>query len=103
MMPRFAKKSLTIPLKMWKNVPSPPVNRFSPLLYHWKFGDISPVDPKGGAKMEKWRCQVCDYVYDPAQGDPDNGVPPNTSFESLPEGWQCPVCGVGKDEFEKVA
>jgi rubredoxin len=53
-------------------------------------------------RMEKWRCTVCDYVYDPALGDPDGSIPPNTSFESLPEDWQCPICGVGKDEFEKV-
>lgn len=58
---------------------------------------------KGRIEMEKWRCTVCDYVYDPAVGDPDAGIPPNTSFESLPEDWQCPVCGVGKDEFEKAA
>ena len=53
--------------------------------------------------MAKWGCQVCDYVYDPAQGDPDNGVPPNTPFENLPDDWQCPVCGVGKEEFSKIA
>jgi len=52
--------------------------------------------------MEKWRCIPCDYIYDPAEGDPDNGVPPGTSFEELPEDWQCPICGVNKDEFEKV-
>jgi len=51
--------------------------------------------------MESWICTICQYVYDPAAGDPDNGVPPGTSFESLPADWTCPVCGAGKDAFEK--
>ena len=51
--------------------------------------------------MEKYVCVVCGYVYDPAQGDPDNGVAPGTSFEDVPEDWVCPLCGVGKDQFEK--
>lgn len=56
---------------------------------------------KGEINMEKWVCKVCGYVYDPAEGDPDNGINPGTSFEDLPDTWVCPVCGVGKDEFEK--
>ncbi len=51
--------------------------------------------------MDKYVCQVCGYVYDPANGDPDNGIEPGTSFEDLPDDWTCPVCGVSKDEFEK--
>jgi len=51
--------------------------------------------------MEKWVCTVCGYVYDPAAGDPDNDISPGTSFEDLPESWVCPLCGVGKDMFEK--
>jgi len=51
--------------------------------------------------MDKYKCTVCDYVYDPAKGDPDNGVQPGTSFESVPGDWVCPICGVGKDMFEK--
>jgi rubredoxin len=50
--------------------------------------------------MQRWLCTICQYVYDPAMGDPDNGVPPGTPFEELPEGWVCPICGVGKDLFE---
>jgi rubredoxin len=52
--------------------------------------------------MSKWRCLACTYVYDPEVGDPDNGVPPGTPFENLPEDWVCPVCGVAKDMFEEV-
>jgi len=52
--------------------------------------------------MAKYRCTVCGYIYDPQQGDPENGVNPGTAFESLPADWKCPECGVGKDMFEKV-
>lgn len=50
--------------------------------------------------MKKYVCTVCGYVYDPAVGDPDSGIAPGTPFESLPEDWLCPLCGVGKDQFE---
>ena len=52
--------------------------------------------------MEKWVCEVCGYVYDPEEGDPDNGIDSGTPFEDLPDDWTCPVCGASKDEFEKV-
>ena len=50
--------------------------------------------------MKKYVCTVCAYVYDPAAGDSDSNVAAGTSFDSLPEGWVCPVCGVGKELFE---
>ena len=53
--------------------------------------------------MDKYICVVCGYVYDPELGDPENGIAPGTAFEDLPEDWVCPLCGVGKDEFEKEA
>jgi rubredoxin len=53
--------------------------------------------------MSKYKCLVCGYIYNPAAGDPDNGIAPGTSFEDLPDNWVCPECGVGKDQFEKVA
>jgi rubredoxin len=50
--------------------------------------------------MTRYRCIICGYVYDPAVGDPDGGIAPGTAFESIPDEWVCPVCGVGKDQFE---
>ena len=50
----------------------------------------------------KYRCILCSYIYDPAAGDPDNGVVPGTAFEHLPDEWVCPDCGAGKEEFEPV-
>jgi len=52
--------------------------------------------------MKQWKCQVCGYVYDPAIGDEENGIPAGTAFEELPAGWVCPVCGAGKDMFEEI-
>ena len=53
--------------------------------------------------MKKYKCDPCGYVYDPAVGDPDNGIAPGTPFEDLPDDWCCPICGVGKDMFNPVA
>jgi rubredoxin len=52
--------------------------------------------------MVKYRCTVCGYIYDPAIGDPDHGIKPQTAFEDLPSDWVCPECGVGKEFFEKL-
>ena len=53
----------------------------------------------GGDAMKKYVCDICGYVYDPAVGDPDSGIGPDTPFENLPDDWACPVCGAGKDDF----
>lgn len=50
--------------------------------------------------MNKYKCSVCGWVYDPEIGDEAGGIPPGTPFEELPSGWVCPVCGSTKDEFE---
>ena len=52
--------------------------------------------------MKKYVCVVCDYVYDPVLGDPDGGIIPGTAFEDIPQDWLCPVCGVGKEDFEPI-
>jgi len=52
--------------------------------------------------MAKWECRVCGYIYDPAKGDPDNGVNAGTAFDNLPEDWVCPSCGANKDLFDKL-
>ena len=52
--------------------------------------------------MPKYKCTVCDYIYDPELGDPDGGIKAGTSFEEIPDDWKCPICGVTKDEFERI-
>ena len=63
--------------------------------YHQENKEVS-------ANMAKYKCSVCDYVYDPELGDPEGGITPGTSFEDLPDDWVCPVCGADKSQFEKV-
>ncbi len=50
--------------------------------------------------MKKYRCTICSYIYDPEDGDPDNGIPAGIPFEELPDDWLCPVCGSDKSVFE---
>ena len=52
--------------------------------------------------MDKYICTVCDWVYDPEIGDPERGIAPGTKFEDIPDDWVCPLCGVGKEDFEKI-
>lgn len=52
--------------------------------------------------MDKYICTVCDCVYDPEIGDPEHGIAPGTKFEDIPDDWVCPLCGVGKEDFEKI-
>ena len=49
--------------------------------------------------MNKYLCRICQYEYDPKEGDPANGVNPGTPFEKVAEDWVCPVCGATKEEF----
>ncbi len=51
--------------------------------------------------MSKYECP-CGYVYDPAEGDPDNGIEAGTAFEDLPDSWVCPLCEAEKEFFEKM-
>jgi rubredoxin len=55
----------------------------------------------GATTTQLWICTSCGYVYDPAEGDPDGGIPAGTDFEEIPDSWFCPVCGARKADFEK--
>lgn len=59
-------------------------------------------EKKMSSKDAKYKCTICGYIYDPAKGDPDSGIPAGTPFEDLPDDWVCPVCGVGKDQFQPL-
>jgi rubredoxin len=52
--------------------------------------------------FRKYECIVCGYIYDEAEGAPDDGIPPGTRWEDVPEDWLCPDCGVGKEDFEPI-
>jgi rubredoxin len=49
--------------------------------------------------VEKFKCAICGYIYEPEIGDPDGDVDPGTPFSELPDDYLCPICGAGKDEF----
>ncbi len=50
--------------------------------------------------MRKFKCVVCGFIYDEAQGLPEDGIQPGTRWEDIPEDWECPDCGVTKADFE---
>ena len=52
--------------------------------------------------MKKYVCDVCGWVYDEELGDPENDIAPGTKFEDLPDDFECPLCGVGKDTFSEA-
>jgi rubredoxin len=54
-------------------------------------------------KKKKYRCLTCTHIYDPAEGDPDAGIPPGTAFEDLPDSWSCPECGATPADFDEMA
>jgi rubredoxin len=77
-----------------------------PLSCHFRLNregtfETSIPDGEEEEAVDKYVCSVCGYVYDPASGDPDNGVAPGTPFDQVPDTWTCPVCGASKAEFEK--
>lgn len=52
--------------------------------------------------MQKYVCEVCGYIYDPAEGDPDSGIEPGTPFDQIPDDWSCPKCGAAKAQFSPL-
>ena len=67
--------------------------------------NVQPVDVKSQNKKKtgkRFRCTVCGYIYDPAEGDPPAGIPPGTAWEDVPENWTCPICGVTKEDFVEM-
>src|SRR5436190_10128032 len=64
---------------------------------HGMKGTFRPMSETTTA--QKWICDSCGFIYDPADGDPDGGIPPGTAFEDIPDTWFCPVCGARKRDF----
>jgi rubredoxin len=52
--------------------------------------------------MKKWRCNVCDFIYDESEGLPVEGIEAGTAWDDIPDDWVCPDCGVGKSDFQMV-
>jgi rubredoxin len=49
--------------------------------------------------VEKYKCAICGYLYEPELGDPEADIKAGTPFIELPDDYICPICGAGKDEF----
>ena len=52
--------------------------------------------------MKRYQCSICGHIYDPAEGDLGQNIPPGTAFEELPESWVCPICGAEKSQFREL-
>jgi len=52
--------------------------------------------------LHKWMCVVCGFIYDEAEGLPDEGIAPGTRWADVPDTWTCPDCGATKEDFEMI-
>nr|WP_281249541.1 rubredoxin [Andreprevotia lacus] len=53
-------------------------------------------------RMKKYMCLICGFIYDEAEGIPQDGIAPGTQWDDVPINWTCPDCGARKDDFEMV-
>jgi len=53
-------------------------------------------------QLQKWKCTICDYIYDPEKGDPEHGINAGAPFNEMPEDWVCPICSAPKKDFERL-
>lgn len=51
----------------------------------------------------KMQCSVCQWIYDPALGEPLQDVAPGTPWSDVPDNFLCPECSLGKDVFDVLA
>ncbi len=49
---------------------------------------------------QKYECVICGFIYDEAEGLPDDGIPPGTRWKDIPDDWECPDCGISKSDFD---
>ena len=54
------------------------------------------------SELKKWECVICGFIYDEAEGLPDDGIPAGTLWADVPEDWECPDCGISKFVFDMV-
>jgi rubredoxin/GNAT superfamily N-acetyltransferase len=52
------------------------------------------------SESDAWMCRECGYLYNPAEGDPESQVKPDSPFEKIPHDWSCPVCFTPKTDFD---
>lgn len=50
--------------------------------------------------MKVWECEICGFIYLESEGLPEEGITPGTTWDEIPEDWECPECGVSKADFK---
>ncbi|QLH42212.1 MAG: rubredoxin [Coxiellaceae bacterium] len=53
-------------------------------------------------EFKKYMCLLCGFIYDEAEGWPDDGIAPGTLWADVREDWLCPDCGATKLDFEMI-
>jgi rubredoxin len=51
---------------------------------------------------QQWQCESCNFIYDEAQGWPQEGIAPGTRWDAVPHDWRCPDCSSSKEDFERI-
>lgn len=51
---------------------------------------------------KKFVCLLCGFIYDEAQGWPEDGIPEGTLWKDVPNDWFCPECGARKSDFQML-
>ena len=69
------------------------------------YNSLARNKPQGPVVMsesdyKKYECVICGFIYDEAEGLPDDGIPAGTRWEDIPEDWECPDCGISKSDFD---
>ena len=70
--------------------------------HYYRFSEMNAALQTGDTPFRKFMCVVCGWIYDEAEGWPDDGIEPGTRWEDIPETWTCPDCGVTKADFEMM-
>ena len=61
---------------------------------------LKTINIKGEIDM-KYVCSLCGFEYDEEKGYPEGGIAPGTPWDELPEDFECPLCGVGREMIEQ--
>lgn len=72
-------------------------------MFHLKSGGLTQFAPHSALRlrtMKKYMCLICGWIYDEAEGCPEDGIAPGTKWDDIPMNWTCPECGARKDDFE---
>ncbi len=67
-------------------------------------GSVNAANPwePGRLPYKTFQCATCGFIYDEAEGLPDEGFPPGTRWADIPKTWNCPDCGMSKVQFDMI-